>query len=271
MDCAWTSVTAAGYFLRRGRMAGLEPTDTAMVDRPTLLLLGTGGATGDASTHSGPVPLRRAGTFDRFVGRPEPGHRYLDHPGIQRADSDQRRDPSGWDLDTWADDVVRFCDDGAGSSTRRRRRVLRRVRGHAVRGPRHPGHPSRLVLASTLARGAMRYGPEVPSRSGAGPTAAASVRGASTWLPTWHAGGLGRDMTGRTGRSTTTGRPRCGRGASRTHLRVAADDPLVDAWIGLATVAPIPDNATGGRDVVIDSNDGFAPGRRASSTWAPPC
>ena len=33
---------------------------------------------------------------------------YLDHRGQGR--SDARDDPSGWDLDTWADDVVRFCD-----------------------------------------------------------------------------------------------------------------------------------------------------------------
>ena len=33
----------------------------------------------------------------------------------------------------------------------------------------------------------------------------------------------------------------------------------IAAWIGLAPTAPIPDDATGGHDVVIDSNNGYDP------------
>lgn len=50
-----------------------------------------------------------------------------------------------------------------------------------------------------------------------------------------------------------------GHSAGARTAGVAANDPRIDTWIGLATVAPIPDAATGGRDVVIDSNDGFDP------------
>jgi Platelet-activating factor acetylhydrolase, isoform II len=40
---------------------------------------------------------------------------------------------------------------------------------------------------------------------------------------------------------------------------VAAYDPRVDGWIGLAPSAPVPDEATQGRDIPIDGNDGFDP------------
>ena len=118
--------------------SGLEPTDAAMVDRPTLLLLHGG----PGFDHSLFRPY-----FDRFADT----HQviYLDHRGQGR--SDQRRDPSGWDLDTWADDVVRFCDTLGIEHPA----VLGGSFGGFVAmryAARHPGHPSRLVLASTLAR-----------------------------------------------------------------------------------------------------------------------
>src|ERR1700753_112778 len=75
----------------------LEPTVAERVAKPTLLLLHGG----PGFDHSSFRPY-----FDRFADT----HHvvYLDHRGQGR--SDQRRDASRWDLDTWADDVVRFCD-----------------------------------------------------------------------------------------------------------------------------------------------------------------
>lgn len=74
---------------------------------------------------------------------------YVDHRGNGR--SDQRRDPSHWDLDTWADDVWRLCD-----ALELRSPVLLgnsfggMVAAHAA--SRHPERPSKLVLMSTAAR-----------------------------------------------------------------------------------------------------------------------
>lgn len=118
--------------------SGLEPTDDEMVDKPTLLLL-HGGPGGD---HSGFRPY-----FDRFADTHQVV--YLDHRGNGR--SDQRRDPSGWDLDTWADDIVRFCDALEISEPV----VLGNSFGGFVAmryGSRHRGHASKLVLSSTAAR-----------------------------------------------------------------------------------------------------------------------
>lgn len=118
--------------------SGLEATDEALNPRPTLLLL-HGGPGGD---HSSFRPY-----FDRFADT----HQVVlvDHRGQGR--SDQRHDPSGWDLDTWADDVVRFCDAlEIGEPV-----VLGLSFGGFVAmhyAARHPQHPSRLVLASTAAR-----------------------------------------------------------------------------------------------------------------------
>lgn len=118
--------------------SSLRPTDEEMIDKPVLLLL-HGGPGGD---HSGFRPY-----FDRFADTHQVV--YLDHRGNGR--SDQRRDPSGWDLDTWADDVVRFCDALDITAPV--------VFGNSFGGfvamhyaARHPDHPSKLVLSSTAAR-----------------------------------------------------------------------------------------------------------------------
>ena len=116
----------------------LEPTADAMRERPTLLLLHGG----PGFDHSSFRPY-----FDRFAD----SHQvvYLDHRGQGR--SDEWDDPSGWDLDTWADDVVRFCD----ALEIEHPVVLGTSFGGFVAihyAARHPQHPSKLVLSSTHAR-----------------------------------------------------------------------------------------------------------------------
>jgi pimeloyl-ACP methyl ester carboxylesterase len=118
--------------------SSLEPTDEEMVPRPTLLLLHGG----PGFDHSGFRPY-----FDRFADTHQVV--YLDHRGMGR--SDARDDDSGWDLDTWADDIVRFCDAlGIEHPV---------VFGNSFGGfvamhhaARHPDHPAAVVLSSTLAR-----------------------------------------------------------------------------------------------------------------------
>jgi proline iminopeptidase len=71
-----------------------------------------------------------------------------DHRGHGRSD---RRSPEEWNLDTWADDVVRLCDAlGIEKPV---------VLGNSFGGfvaqrylGRHPDHPSKVVLSSTAAR-----------------------------------------------------------------------------------------------------------------------
>ena len=118
--------------------SSLRPTDDEMVDKPTLVLLHGG----PGADHSSFRPY-----FDRFADTHQVV--YLDHRGNGR--SDQRRDPSGWDLDTWADDVVRFCDALEITDPV----VLGLSFGGFVAmryGSRHPGHASKLVLMSTAAK-----------------------------------------------------------------------------------------------------------------------
>jgi proline iminopeptidase len=117
---------------------GLRPTDERMVDKPTLLLLHGG----PGFDHSSFRPY-----FDRFADTHQVV--YLDHRGQGR--SDGRRDAIGWDLDTWADDVVRFCDA--------LEIVDPVVLGNSFGGfvairyaARHPDHPAKLILSSTQAR-----------------------------------------------------------------------------------------------------------------------
>src|SRR5918994_4909577 len=117
--------------------SSLLPTPDAMVPKPALVLLHGG----PGSDHSSFRPF-----FDRFGD----AHQvvYVDHRGQGR--SDGRHDPSGWDLDTWADDVVRLCD----ALELERPVVLGLSFGGfvAIRyAARHPAHPSRVVLSSTLA------------------------------------------------------------------------------------------------------------------------
>lgn len=118
--------------------SGLDPTPDELVDKPTLLLLHGG----PGSDHSDFRPY-----FDRFADTHQVV--FLDHRGNGR--SDARHDPSGWDLDTWADDVVRFCDalDIADPV------VLGNSFGGFVAmhyAARHPDHPSKLILSSTQCR-----------------------------------------------------------------------------------------------------------------------
>jgi proline iminopeptidase len=118
--------------------SSLGPTDEAMVDRPTLLLLHGG----PGFDHSSFRPY-----FDRFADTHQVV--YLDHRGQGR--SDERDEPSGWTLDTWADDVVAFCD----ALDIHRPVVLGNSFGGFVAmhyAARHPDHAAALVLSSTQAR-----------------------------------------------------------------------------------------------------------------------
>jgi pimeloyl-ACP methyl ester carboxylesterase len=141
--------------------SGLAPTPEAMVSKPTLLLLHGG----PGSDHSSSRPY-----FDRFGDT----HQvlYVDHRGQGR--SDARHDPTGWDLDTWADDVVRLCD----ALEIDRPVVLGTSFGGfvAIRyAARHPEHPAKVVLSSTLAwRDAALIERRFLERGG--PEAAASYR-----------------------------------------------------------------------------------------------
>lgn len=118
--------------------SGLRPDDREMVPKPTLLFLHGG----PGSDHS---------SFRPYVDRFADSHQVLlvDHRGNGR--SDGWGDPSGWNLDTWADDVVRLCD------------ALDVVRPVVVGlsfggfvairyGARNPEHAAGIVLASTKAR-----------------------------------------------------------------------------------------------------------------------
>ena len=118
--------------------AGLDPTPAAMVAKPTLLLLHGG----PGFDHSGFRPF-----FDRFADT----HQVVlyDHRGNGR--SDGWDNPSNWNLDRWADDVVALCE----ALGIERPVVLGQSFGGFVAqryAARHPGHPSAIVLSSTAAR-----------------------------------------------------------------------------------------------------------------------
>ncbi len=141
--------------------SGLDATPEAMVPKPTLLLLHGG----PGFDHSGFRPF-----FDRFADT----HQVVlyDHRGNGR--SDGWDDPSCWNLDTWADDVVRICD----ALGIERPIVLGQSFGGFVAqryAARHPQHPAAVVLSSTAAR---VHGEESAARFATlgGPDAEASYR-----------------------------------------------------------------------------------------------
>jgi len=75
---------------------GLVPVNGKMVKRPTLLLL-HGGPGLDHATYK--LGLHEMSDVAQVI--------VYDHRGHGRSD---RRSPEEWNLDTWADDVVRLCD-----------------------------------------------------------------------------------------------------------------------------------------------------------------
>lgn len=113
---------------------GLVPDGPAMRDKPTLILL-----------HGGPG-------FDHSSFKPVFGQLadaaqvvYVDHRGHGRSD---RRPPQEWNLDTFADDLVRLCAVlGIEKPV-----VLGQSYGGFVAQrylARHPAHPGRVILSST--------------------------------------------------------------------------------------------------------------------------
>jgi pimeloyl-ACP methyl ester carboxylesterase len=116
---------------------GLVPIDGKMVERPTLLLLHGGPGVDHASYKLGLHEMRDTAQVVMY-----------DHRGNGRSD---RRAPDEWNLDTWADDVVRLCEalgiehpivfgNSFGGF------VAQRYLG------RHPDHPAKVILSSTAAR-----------------------------------------------------------------------------------------------------------------------
>lgn len=113
---------------------GLVPDGPAMREKPTLILL-----------HGGPG-------FDHSSFKPVFGQLtdvaqvvYVDHRGHGRSD---RRPPQEWNLDTFADDVVRLC----AALGIEKPVVLGQSYGGFVAQrylARHPAHPGRVILSST--------------------------------------------------------------------------------------------------------------------------
>ncbi len=108
-----------------------------MTERPTLLLLHGG----PGFDHSSFKPnLAALADVAQVV--------YLDHRGNGRSD---RGDPSRWTLAQWGDDVRRFCE----VLGIERPIVLGNSFGGMVAmayAARHPDHPGKLILSSTVAR-----------------------------------------------------------------------------------------------------------------------
>jgi len=116
---------------------GLVPVDGKMVERPTLLLL-HGGPGLDHATYK--LGLHEMSDVAQVI--------VYDHRGQGRSD---RRTADEWNLDMWADDVVRLCD----ALGIERPIVLGGSFGGFVAQRyigRHPDHPAGVVLGSTVAR-----------------------------------------------------------------------------------------------------------------------
>lgn len=115
----------------------LVPVDGKLVERPTLLLL-HGGPGLDHATYK--LGLHELSDVAQVI--------VYDHRGQGRSD---RRVPEEWNLDVWADDVVRLCDVlGIDKPF---------VLGNSFGGfvaqryiGRHPEHAAGVVLGSTVAR-----------------------------------------------------------------------------------------------------------------------
>ncbi|MDQ1396876.1 MAG: 3-oxoadipate enol-lactonase [Acidimicrobiaceae bacterium] len=117
---------------------GLVPEGPVMVERPTIVYLHGGPGMDHSIYKTGePNPLTDVAQCV-----------YYDHRGNGRSD---RRDASEWNLDMWADDVVRLCDAlgidhpivfGASFGGFVAQRYL----------ARHPEHPAKVILACTGAR-----------------------------------------------------------------------------------------------------------------------
>ena len=116
--------------------AGLVPDGDEMRTKPTLVLLHGG----PGQDHSGYKPAFSAlADVCQIV--------YYDHRGQGRSDRDT---PDSWNLDTWADDVVRFCE----ALGIEKPIVLGNSFGGMVAmhyAARHPEHPGKIVLSSTAA------------------------------------------------------------------------------------------------------------------------
>lgn len=117
--------------------AGLVPDGTAMREKPTLVLL-HGGPGLDHSLFK-PAFSQLADTVQIL---------YLDHRGNGRS---SHGDPSTWNLAQWGDDVRGVCD-----ALGIEKPIVYGVSfgGFVAQSyaTRHPGHPGKLVLASTAAR-----------------------------------------------------------------------------------------------------------------------
>lgn len=117
--------------------AGLVADDERMRTRPTILLL-----------HGGPG-MDHSAFKPEFAVLAQVGQViYYDHRGQGRSDA---RTPDEWQLDVWADDVVRLCD----ALDIEHPVVVGNSFGGMVAmhyAARHPAHPARLVLSSTAAR-----------------------------------------------------------------------------------------------------------------------
>jgi pimeloyl-ACP methyl ester carboxylesterase len=117
---------------------GLVPDGPTMVERPTVVLL-HGGPGLDHSMYKG---------VDAMVLDDVAQVVFYDHRGNGRSDPETVEQ---WNLDVWADDVVRLCD----ALDIHRPVVLGASFGGFVAQrylARHPEHPSKVVLACTSAR-----------------------------------------------------------------------------------------------------------------------